>query len=245
VAIPDGNPYLDHEPEVYFRHHESAAKVVSGQRLAQTAERLLGRRGRMLELGCGRGELLRGAADTGWQVAGVDMTTTFATIAASEFGIQVEVAPVESARSLESEWDVVVLAAILEHVYEPAQLLGRVAAALRQGGLVFLDIPNECSLYNYLGNLYLRIKGRDWVTNLSPTFPPFHVVGFCPKSLRVLLKATGLDPVSLQPYRMQSSFEPAGHKLGGRFEALGVEAALSVGQAFGMSAGLLCWARKV
>lgn len=198
----------------------------------------------MLELGCGRGELLRGAADTGWQVAGVEMTEPFAAIAASEFGIEVEVASVESARSLESEWDVIVLAALLEHVYEPAQLLRRVAAALPRGGLVFLDVPNECSLYTYLGNWYLGIRGRDWATNLSPTFPPFHVVGFCPRSLRALLKATGLDPVSLQQYRMQSSFEPRSHGLRARLEALGVDAALSVGHVIGMSAGLLCWARK-
>jgi hypothetical protein len=29
-----------------------------------------------------------------------------------------------------------------------------------------------------LGNLYTRIRGRDWRVNLSWTFSPFHVVGF-------------------------------------------------------------------
>jgi SAM-dependent methyltransferase len=172
------------------------------------------------------------------------MTAPYAAIAASEFGIEVETSPVESAASLRSEWDVVILAAVLEHLYEPVQLLSRVTAALRPGGLVFLDVPNECSLYNYVGNWYLRMRGRDWATNLSPTFPPFHVVGYCPRSLRTVLRASGLHPVSLRQYRMQSCFEPAGQGLRARLEDWGVEATLSAGQLVGMAAGLHCWARK-
>lgn len=244
AAVPLENPYVQHEPDVYFRSHESTAKIVAGQRLARRAEGILGLRGRMLEVGCGRGELLRGAADAGWQVAGVEMTAPFATVARSEHGIEVEIAPVESAHALENEWDVVILAAVLEHLYEPAQVLTKIAGAIRRGGLVFLDVPNECSLYNYVGNLYQRLRGRDWVTNLSPTFPPFHVVGFCPRSLHRLLAATGLEPVSLEQYRTQSCYETSGHGLRARLEALGMEVTLSAGHFAGMGAGLTCWARK-
>jgi hypothetical protein len=73
---------------------------------------------------------------------------------------------------------------LLEHLYDPADCLRRV----HDGGLVFIDVPNECSLFTRLGNAYMRLRGRPWAVNLSPTFPPFHVVGFCPSSLRRLLR---------------------------------------------------------
>jgi len=243
TAIPLENPYLEHAPEEYFQHHERDPKVAAGQQLARTAEELLGFRGRMLEAGCGRGELLRGAADAGWQVAGVDMTASFAAVAAQN-GVQVEVAPIESARSLEQEWDVILLAAVLEHVYEPARVLSRVAAALKRGGLVFLDVPNECSLYNRVGNAYMRLRGRDWVTNLSPTFPPFHVVGFCPRSLRRVLMASGLEPVLLSLYPTVVSVDERWSGLRARLEKSAMRATLLAGGLLGMGAGITCWARK-
>jgi 2-polyprenyl-3-methyl-5-hydroxy-6-metoxy-1,4-benzoquinol methylase len=159
---------------------------------------MLGRTGRLLEVGCGRGELLRGAANAGWNVGGIEMTETFARVADERFGVPVEVSPAETAATLREGWDVVVLAAVLEHVYDPITLLRRVHDGLRPGGLLFIDVPNECSFYTRVGNLYFRLKRRNWAINLSPTFAPFHVVGFCPKSLRWALGRTGLVPIQLE-----------------------------------------------
>ncbi len=106
--------------------------------------------------------------------------------------MRVEVADALVAQSLSEEWDVILLAAVLEHLYEPMPVLRRVRDALRPGGLVYIDVPNECALYTRVGNLYQRLRGRDWAVNLSPTFPPFHVVGFCPESLKRALQTAGL-----------------------------------------------------
>jgi hypothetical protein len=48
-------------------------------------------------------------------------------------------------------------------------------------------VPNEQGLYFQVGNLYQKLKRRDWVVNLAPTFPPFHVFGFNPRSLKKAL----------------------------------------------------------
>src|SRR5215208_4427737 len=37
-------------------------------------------------------------------------------------------------------------------------------------------------------------ESRDWCVNLAPTFEPFHVFGFRPKSLKKLLVKHGLVP---------------------------------------------------
>ena len=245
MPLPRANPYLDHSAEAYFRGHDSAGKVAAGMQLARRAERILGARGRLLEIGCGRGELLRGAADAGWDVRGIEMTDTFARIAKDEFGVPVEVSPAETAQALREPWDVIVLAAVLEHVYDPMALLARVNGGLGRGGVVFIDVPNECSLYALIGNLYLRLSGKDWAINLSPTFPPFHVVGFCPASLKWALGRAGFVPVEFQLYKMESCFTPSGGGLKAQMEAAGLRLSLALGQRVGMGAGITCWARKV
>lgn len=45
--------------------------------------------------------------------------------------------------------------------------------------------------YMAVGNAYMKLLGRDWVVVLAPTFSPFHVQGFNPKSIRHLLDKTG------------------------------------------------------
>jgi SAM-dependent methyltransferase len=198
----------------------------------------------MLELGCGRGEFLRGAANRGWEVRGVEMTEGFAQIARENQGIKVECAPLEEAESLLETYDVVLLAAILEHVFEPMEALRRVRGALRRGGLVFIDVPNECSLMSWAGNVYMRLWGTDWAVNLSPTFPPYHVVGFCPTSLQQLLGRAGFRPIQLELHRWKSGL-PNGEGVLARAERCGLEAVLSLGKIVGMGAGITCWAVRL
>lgn len=241
TLVPEFNPYTECSPEEYFQHHSSQGKIALGERLAAFAESVLGRPGSMLELGCGRGELLRGAADRGWRVRGVEMTEAFARIASEKHGLEVERASIESAQSLGESYDVVLLAAILEHLYAPAETLQRVRGALRRGGLVFIDVPNECSLLSQAGNVYMRLRATDWAINLSPSFPPFHVVGFCPLSLRYLLDRTGFHPIRFELHRWNIPLPPTDGCFA-TLERVGLNAVLSLGKLIGMGAGMTCWA---
>jgi SAM-dependent methyltransferase len=80
------------------------------------------------------------------------------------------------------------MAGLVEHLYDPYSTLCEVRRVLRPGGVLWFNAPNEDGLYTQIGNLYMRSLRRDWVVNLAPTFSPFHVQGFNPRSLRTLLK---------------------------------------------------------
>jgi SAM-dependent methyltransferase len=238
--LPSSNPYLAHARDSYFSTQDRGVKREAGILLARRAEALLGRKGRLLELGCGRGDLLAAAASDGWLVRGVEWTPAFAD---NSLGIEIEVSSIETATSLSDTHDVVYLAAILEHLYEPVACLRRVHDTLAPGGFVFVDVPNECGLWARLGNLYMRLRGRDWVVNLSPTFPPFHVIGFCPVSLERLLTSTGFEVVELNTHRWKNEL-PLRGGIGGALESFGLDAALWLGARLGMGAGITCWARR-
>lgn len=240
TLIPETNPYAKETAEEYFHLHDSRRKIVQGEELAAFAEKILGQPGRMLEIGCGRGELLVGAANRGWSVYGVEMTEDFAAAARAN-GVEIERSSVEECRSLDKAYDVVLLAAILEHLYDPTAILRRVREALRPGGLVFIDVPNESSLTMRFGNLYMRARGRDWSINLSPTFSPFHVVGFSPTSLRRTLEAVGFTVHSLDVPKWNNSLPP-GKNIVDRVERTSLSFVQTVGARIGMGDGITCWA---
>jgi SAM-dependent methyltransferase len=170
------------------------------------------------------------------------MTEPFAR-AARASGFDIEVARVESCRSLDEQWDAVFLAAVLEHLYEPRECLKRIFGALSPGGVVFVDVPNECSLWTRLGNAYMRLRLRSWAVNLSPTFPPYHVVGFCPDSLRFLAGDIGFEVVELKTHRWRNELPRRGSLLG-KIEHLGASAVLSMGAWAGSGAGMTAWLRR-
>jgi 2-polyprenyl-3-methyl-5-hydroxy-6-metoxy-1,4-benzoquinol methylase len=238
--VPSGNPY-DHETASgYFHAHPEADKRATGATIAREAERLLGRRGEMLEVGCGRGDLLRGAAGAGWSVRGVEMTAGF--VAPSD-GVPIEIASAQTAVSLQRTYDAVVLAGVLEHVYDPRALLAQCVHALVPGGVLYVDVPNECGPWTRAGNAYMRLRGRDWAVNLSPTFAPFHVVGFCPRSLRAVVGGAGLAVVELTPYALVNSL-PRRPGIAGTLEHALAGAVLRTAGALGFGDGIVCWARK-
>ncbi|HEX8652186.1 MAG TPA: class I SAM-dependent methyltransferase [Pyrinomonadaceae bacterium] len=240
TLIPESNPYAKASAKEYFQLHDSQQKILQGEVLAAFAEKVLGGPGRMLELGCGRGELLKGALNRGWSVYGVEMTEDFAQVARSH-GVEVECSSIEDCRSLDRTYDVILLAAILEHLYDPMETLKRVRNSCRPGGLVLIDVPNESSLTMRIGNLYMRARGRDWATNLSPTFSPFHVVGFSPTSLRHALSSAGFRVHSLHVPKWNNAL-PQGRTMGRKIERVGLSIVQAIGEAIGMGDGITCWA---
>jgi len=240
TLLPKSNPYAKESADEYFHLHDSRQKILQGEALAALAERVLGGTGRMLELGCGRGELLVGAANRGWVVYGVEMTEDFAEIALTH-GVKVERRSIQECKLLDQTYDVVLLAAIFEHLYDPLETLKRVRNALRPGGLIFVDVPNESSLTMRFGNTYMRVRGRDWSINLSPTFSPFHVVGFSPLSLRRTLESVGFRIHTLTVLKWNNDL-PQGNSFSQKIERSALSIVQSIGARIGMGDGITCWA---
>lgn len=182
------------DPEEYFRHHDSNAKYEYASMLMQQLNSLSTGKGRLLDIGAGRGEVLRAAREAGWEALGIETSPTFAEHAARHSGAEVLQQPLEECQFEAESFTAVILGAVLEHLFNPDGAVKEIARILKPGGALFIDVPNEGGLYFTLGNLYQRLRWRDWVVNLAPTFEPYHVFGFTPKALRMLLAKHGLHP---------------------------------------------------
>jgi SAM-dependent methyltransferase len=95
-------------------------------------------------------------------------------------------------------FDIVILSAVLEHMYDPDSAIAALSRVTRAGSIVYIDVPCEPSLMTIIGNGLNRARGKKSVLNLSPTWPPYHVFGFNPRSLRALLDKHGFELESLE-----------------------------------------------
>lgn len=181
------------DTEHYFDGHDIERLKQYGLGVLRESEARLGRRGRYLDVGCGMGGSLWAAREEGWEYEGVDPSSDYLKWARENLGVEGRQGTIEEMRFPESHFDVVTMIGVIEHLYEPFATLQEIWRVLSPGGLLWLDAPNEDALYMRVGNLYMRTRGRDWVINLAPTFPPYHVQGFNRRSLPRLLKRVGFE----------------------------------------------------
>ena len=141
-----------------------------------------GRRGagRLLDVGCNEGRGLSLYAQDGFQVEGLELNEAAAALARRR-GFPVHPAPLAQFRPQEP-FDVVVLANVLEHAWDPAAMLAQVRRLLGPGGEVWISCPNAASLWR-------RLFGRAWVN----WHVPFHLWHFSPQTLQELLDSANFS----------------------------------------------------
>jgi SAM-dependent methyltransferase len=230
-------------PDEYFRNHDTEGKRLGALELLKRAEELTGGKGRLLDIGAGRGEFLVAAVSQGWTAIGIEPSDSFAEHAARHSGAEIRRVPVEECGFDEASFDVVILGAVLEHLYNPDETIKEISRILRPGGALFVDVPNEAGLYFKVGNLYQKLRGRKWAVNLAPTFEPFHVFGFSANSLRALLGKHGLKVKNWRVYGGRSVL-PEQKGVIGALESLMARAVTAASNIGGLGTYIETWAVK-
>lgn len=139
--------------------------------------------GRMLEIGCSYGGVLRIFGSWGWHVTGVEIDERAAQWARRETGLEVHAGTLDDVcDALTPPYDVVACYHVLEHVPEPREFLRQVHEILRPGGLLVIRTPNASSAMARL------VKGWwEWCA------APEHVHLFSPESIALVLGQSGFD----------------------------------------------------
>jgi len=88
-----------------------------------------------------------------------------------------------------ASFDVAFLGDVLEHVPDPAAVLGEVTRVLAPGGALVLRGPMATnSLARRIGLAAQQVLGRTWILDE----PPYHLWEFTPGPLRALITSAGL-----------------------------------------------------
>jgi 2-polyprenyl-3-methyl-5-hydroxy-6-metoxy-1,4-benzoquinol methylase len=134
-------------------------------------------KGKILDIGCGRGLFLDIMRTYGWTVKGVEFGQAAVENASSAYGIDV-ISETRMQNELpDEEFDVITMNHVLEHVYDPVETIHECSRTLKYGGLLVVSVPNILSLQASFGN-------QDWF-HLDP---PYHLHHFSEQGLTKLLE---------------------------------------------------------
>jgi SAM-dependent methyltransferase len=134
---------------------------------------------RLLDIGCGAGNLLQAARNNGWDAQGLDVSAG-AVKHVRSLGFEVFEGELQEAGFPSEHFDVVTAAELLEHLVDPQPLLHEVARILRPGGLFWTTTPHARGLSG-------RLLGLKW----RCVWPPEHLQLFSVRGLTKLLRGAG------------------------------------------------------
>jgi SAM-dependent methyltransferase len=146
--------------------------------------------GAILDLGCSSGGFLSSLKSPSWKLYGIEMSDSVAKKAEAKCGAQVFVGDILDAPFAPSSFDAITCFHVFEHLYHPREVLAKVAAWLKPGGIFYTMMPN-------IDSAGAHIFGSYWYALELPR----HLYHFSPASLRKLATAVGLEEVSLTTHR--------------------------------------------
>lgn len=192
--------------EIYKHHHatsrERGFSILKDERGAVLKE-LVGTGQKVLDIGCRDGALTRFFIE-GNEVLGVDIDQN-ALNEAQKLGIETKVMDLNGdwPELQDRKFDVVVAGEVLEHLYYPEKVAGKVVERLLPQGRFIGSVPNAFSLKNRLR--YLVGSKRH-----TPLSDPTHITQFSAPELETILKKhfSKVEVRGLGRYQKLASLSP-------------------------------------
>lgn len=155
---------------------------------------------RALDIGAGSGHGCRALRDLGWDAIAVDFNIPEARAPGVPY-IRSDLARLPLA---DDSFDFVIGSNVLEHVYQPVEVLSSWRRLLSSTGTLAVAVPNFASLDS-------RMFGPDWHGLLSI---PRHLVHFTPRSLKLAFKLAGFQAIRVNSLPYPSSGGSVSQRVG-------------------------------
>ncbi len=150
-------------------------------------------RGRILDIGCGRGYFLHACRLQGYDVMGYDVSEEAAAYVRGTLGIPVEAGPRRDDLFPEESVDVVTMWHTLEHTSDPREILDRAWRWIRPGGVLVVEVPN----YEGTDARWRWAEWEGWQV-------PYHFYHFTPRTLGEMLSRHGFRATRTKSYHSET-----------------------------------------
>ena len=154
-----------------------------------------------LDLGAGVGRDMIAMQRAGFEAYGLEPSKPFYHQAVTTMKVdpdRLTLGMIEEADYRDDYFDFISFGAVFEHLYDPAAILVRSLKWLKPGGVIHIEVPSARYLMSGLLNRYYRLRGTNYVTNLSPMHQPFHLYEF---DLRSFQELSTRCNITIEQYR--------------------------------------------
>ena len=166
--------------------------------------------GRVLDVGCNMGMLLRLVMKRGWTCVGLEPSPSLADLA-KKHGFPVWNHFLHEVPESENEsFDVVAFSDVFEHITEPLPFLQQAARLLKSDGILYVKVPN--AKWSVLKQRMLAVVGKHPRQGLWDAYE--HVVHYTDQTLRAMLTKGGLRVLKISteaPVQTPNWHEYVGH----------------------------------
>jgi SAM-dependent methyltransferase len=147
-------------------------------------EQKLGKKGKVLDVGCALGDFLVEANKRNWpEVAGLEISD-YGVNFAKKSGLVVKKGGLIDSLYPNNHWDLITYQDVIEHIKDPLKEVKLAYKALASGGYIFLVTPD-------VDGFWRKLLGRYWYHYK----PQEHIRYFSQKSLELLLKKAGFGNI--------------------------------------------------
>jgi 2-polyprenyl-3-methyl-5-hydroxy-6-metoxy-1,4-benzoquinol methylase len=166
---------------------------------------------RSLDVGAGLGKCMIALANAGFGTYGFEPSKPFYERAISKMGIpeeKLKLGMIEDMDYAPESFDLITMGAVVEHLYHPAYCIEKAFKWLKPGGLIFIEVPSSKYLMQRLVNIYYRLTGTNYVSNISPMHQPFHLYEFSLTSFEKLAERVNYRIVHHQYHPAEILYPP-------------------------------------
>ena len=124
--------------------------------------------GHLLDVGCGVGNFLHQARESGFSVDGIETHEEFRKAAREQYGIEVKTGIFEEMEWPENHFQVVTMWETLEHIYNPKGAIQRAFEILSPKGILAISVPNLANFGFLFMREYSAHRGGEHINFFSP-----------------------------------------------------------------------------
>jgi 2-polyprenyl-3-methyl-5-hydroxy-6-metoxy-1,4-benzoquinol methylase len=175
--------YFNYDPAYFSAEIERAKKIINFKKGMKA-----------LDIGAGIGKSMISLKNADFDAYGFEPSISFRNKAIEKMNIdpdRIKLGKIEDVNYPENEFDFITFGAVLEHLYDPAVAIEKAMKWLKPGGTIQIEVPSARYFIPKLANLYFRIIGTNYVTNLSPMHEPYHLYEFDERSFELHAKKNG------------------------------------------------------
>lgn len=168
----------EEEDDLLFGTSDADVETLTASQARFLTEHVTAQEGRVLDIGCGKGSFLKAvkALKPGWQYVGVEPSREESALARRDGELEIHEGMFGSVALPPQSFDLVAIMHVLEHVSRPHDVVRDIAAILKPGGVLFVEVPNTLDVNMFYDVLLFE-----------------HLYHFQPPTLAWLLEREGFE----------------------------------------------------